>query len=246
MNERMGVSSGNGRRRHGGSRRRAAAMMLSGLASLAVACQPTGSDWIGLNLQLGHTDYAGHWESAKPTATDREIYFGLAAEVGVGHVRDLFMSWYRAEPRQGQPYDFTFSDAMAQQAGQANLDLLGLCWMVPAWAAEGASPAGWSFGVPRRDQVDAFVRFVTAFVERYDMDGWHDAPRLKRPIRYYEFMHKMEDVPVADYAFWLQHFYRAVKAADPKAHIVLGGLSSPGFRMIQRPDGDYPTYFDRL
>jgi hypothetical protein len=217
-----------------------------GAACLAVGCHAPTSNWIGINTELGHGDYGGQWTSAKNTAADREIYFRLVQELGVKNVRDLFMSWYRVEPREGQAYDFSVSDDIARRAGEAGVDLLALCWVIPSWAAEDQTGAAWSFGVPRRDKADAFVRFVTAFVERYDGDDLVDLHGLKRPVHCYEFLNEMEAVPVAEYAFWLKLFYQTVKAADPWAKVVLGSLGSPGYRMATRPTGDYHTYFDRL
>jgi hypothetical protein len=215
------------------------------VALLAAGCQPPQQGWLGINMQLGHPDYAGQWNSAKNAPADREIYFRMVRELGIRHVRDLFLCWYRAEPREGQAYDFTVSDDMARRAGEADVDLLALCWLIPSWAA-GEPGDGWALGVPRRDKAAAFVRFVTAFVERYDGDGVADLHGLRRPVHCYEFLQEMEAVPVEEYAFWLKQFYRAVKAADPKGRVVLGSLSSPGYRMAGRPTGDYHTYFDRL
>lgn len=217
-------------------------LLLSAVCLIA-GCATSTPGWLGINMQLGHGDYAGRWKSAKNTAADREIYFGLVKELGVKNVRDLFMSWYRAEPREGQPYDFTVSDDIARRAGEAGVDLLALCWVIPSWAAPDDTPGEWSLGLPRREKAGAFVRFVTAFVKRYSGLGIRGRAH---PVHAYEFFNEMEAVPVEEYAFWLKLFYDTVKAADPTAKVVLGGLTSPGYRMANRPTGDYHTYFDRL
>lgn len=221
----------------------------AGLCAAVIAltgCHAAGGPWLGVNTYLGHGEYGGLWPSAKPSPVDRELYFRLVGELRVTHVRDLFCSWYRAEPREGQPYDFAVTDDIARRAGEAGVDLLGVCWVIPSWAAEGESAADWSLGVPRRDKAEAFARFVTAFVKRYGSAGLFAASGWRRPVRCYEFMNEMEGVPVAEYAYWLKLFYQTVKTADPGAIVVLGGLTSPGHRMIERPEGDYHKYFDRL
>jgi hypothetical protein len=220
--------------------------MAMAIVLAAVGCSEPRAGWLGINTHLGHTDYLGHWPSARTTSQDRAIAYELLGELGVTRARDLVMCWYRAEPSQGAAYDFTVSDDLARLAGETNVSLHALCWIIPTWAAAEPTNAPWSFGVPRRDQADAFVRFVTAFVERYDLDRRNDMPKLRRPIRTYEFLNQIEHVPVEEYVFWLKLFYRTVKAADPQAIVSLGSLSSPGYRTVDRPDGDYPSYFDRL
>lgn len=221
-------------------------LAVGGIALIVSGCSAPRQEWLGINTHLGHWDYGGQWSSAKPSPQDREIYFGLLQELGTTNVRDLFMSWYRAQPTANSSYDFSVSDDLARRAAAANVDLLSLCSGIPSWAAAHPSGAGWSFGVPRRNQTDAFVNFLGAFVERYDGDGRRDMPGLRRPIRTYEFMCDMEDVPVAEYAYWLQVFYRTVKKADADARVVLGSLGSPGCKSVGRPEGNDDTYFDRL
>lgn len=212
----------------------------------AAGCAPPRDEWLGLNVPLGHTDYGGQWVSAKAAPEDREIYVGLTRELGVRNVRDLFMSWHRVQPQEQQPPDYSVPDDLARRYGEAGVDVLALCWVIPSWAAAEPSEAGWSLGLPRRDRVDAFTAFVSAFVERYDGDGKLDMPGLRRPVRCYEFMSDMEEVPAAEYAFWLQKFHQAVKRADPKARVVIGSLGSPGLKSLDRPRGNYDTFFDRL
>jgi len=228
------------------SRTRITGLILAVALPVSAGCQNPQTAWIGLNMQLGHIDYGGEWPSAKGTASDRETYFSLVRDLGVHHVRDLFMSWHRCEPQPGKPYDFSLSDDLARRAAAADTDLLAVCSVIPSWAAAQSSSVSWSFGVPRRDQSDAFVRFVAAFVDRYDGNGTRDMPGLRRPVRCYEFMTEEEYVPAAEYAYWLQLFYKTIKRVNPKVQVVLGGLSSPGLKSVSRPQGDYDTYFERL
>jgi hypothetical protein len=215
-------------------------------ALVCFGCAKTESGWLGISMHLGHSDYGGEWTSAKPTALDREIYFDLVRQIGKPNVRDVVMSWYLVETTPGQAYDFTVADDLARLAGDADVDLLAVCSVIPNWAAANETAVGWDFGVPAEEQVPRFEQFVRTFVERYDGDGHDDMPGLMRPIHSYEFMNAPEGIPVDTYATWLKRFYTCVKASDPEAIVVLGSLSSPGCRAVDRPQGDYPSYFERL
>lgn len=202
--------------------------------------------WLGINAMLGYPDFDGTFASAKVTREERGRYARLVSELGAPPVRDLVMSWSRGQPEPGAPLDFSLSDELVQHVQEHGADLLALCWGVPGWAAARPPPGTtFDFGVPSRDQEAAFRQFVRAFVERYDADGSGDMPGLRRPIRAYEFLQEMEDIPPEEYGYWLRVFYQTAKQADPQALVSVGSLRSPGL-MLPGQGGDYPTYLERL
>ncbi len=214
--------------------------------SAAGCASPAPRGWIGLNTQAGWWEPALGERVGAAGPADRRIDFDLVRELGVPMVRDLAMNWGRIQPQAGAAFDFSVSDEIVAQAQSADADLLILCWGVPRWAAPAPGDQPVDPGVPAREHAGAFAAFVKAFVERYDRDGVADMPGLRRPVAAYEFMNDVESVPPAEYAFWLKLFRAAVKQADARARVVCGSLRSPGVRLVQRPDGDYPTWMERL
>lgn len=82
----------------------------------------------------------------------------------------------------------------------------------------------------------AYENFVKAVVERYDGDGAGDMKGLKYPIKYWEAMNEPDLTGeedrldffkgnASDYAELLIHTFRAVKAADPKAQVLIAGAA---------------------
>lgn len=83
--------------------------------------------------------------------------------------------------------------------------------------------AGTSY-LPR--DVDAYSRWVKAVVERYDGDGISDMPGLKSPNKYWQ----VDNEPPrgrSGYPELVRITANAVKSADPKAKVILGGLMMP-------------------
>ena len=237
------------RRRSQGSPYRFCYALVAGwlAVGLVSGCmEPTRPGWLGLNTHLGYPEYDGTGASAKTSAADRQVCFDLVGELRVPMVRDLLLNWARIQPAPHSPYDFSLSDDLVRRAQARHVDLLALCWGVPRWAAAGPGTSPVDLGVPARQYSDEFVRVVRQFVERYDGDGWADMPGLRMPIRAYQFMNEMEDIPPEEYAYWLKLFYTAVTGARAKTVVVLGGLRSPGLRSVDEPEGDRPTYFERL
>jgi hypothetical protein len=80
----------------------------------------------------------------------------------------------------------------------------------------------------------AYRNFVIKLVERYDGDGIDDMPGLTVPIKHWEVMNEPEfstgeliffQGDAADYYDILKTTYEAVKAADPEAYVVQGGMA---------------------
>lgn len=82
---------------------------------------------------------------------------------------------------------------------------------------------------------EAYRRFVTALVERYDGDGRDDMPGLVYPIKYWEVINEPELVTgspffqgnpqSADYLEVLTATSQEIKNADPDAKVLNGGIA---------------------
>lgn len=204
--------------------------------------RPTG--WIGVNSGL-----AGPLAvTATRPASEAECHatYGLLSELGVRAARDELMNWSLAQPKSDGGLDFRRSDELIRGLQLAGMDVTAVFCGVPAWAGAKWQGAGLRCGVPAREHVERFRAFVTRFVERYDADSRLDLSGLRRPVHAYQFMDEMEDVPAAEYAFWMGEFYTAVKQADPRATVVLGSLRSPGIKLVNAPEVAYIDYFAEL
>lgn len=79
--------------------------------------------------------------------------------------------------------------------------------------------------------LDKFSQFVTKVVERYDGDGFNDAPGSP-VVEYWQIENEVDnagfwkDSP-RNYAEELKVAYKAVKAANPNAKVVIAGLWTP-------------------
>lgn len=227
---------------------RSRSLILPALLLILAGCSNNNDKrhWLGINTFTG-AGVEGQW---MPSGNDSggSSGFLLISELGFPRMREIAMCWAVAQPSPEADYDWTYADDIVRGAQDAGIDVLALCWGVPAWAASSdKSPQGNpQAGLPAREQEKAFLDFVRAFVDRYNGDGKNDMPKLKQPIRAYEFMNRTEDYPVQEYAWWLKRFYQTVRQAAPEAIVVLGSLESPGVRTFDRPEGDYHTWFERL
>lgn len=86
---------------------------------------------------------------------------------------------------------------------------------------------------PKPEYLQAYHDWVRAVVERYDDDGFQDAPDLTRGISVYEIESEGSGdtgnlfyyATSADYIQQLKVAYAAVKEADPHARVMLNGLN---------------------
>ena len=163
-----------------------------------------------------------------------------AAAVGVRWVRGhtaVFPNHSYARYRSDRDATLERLDLWVRVTQDAGLEVL---LMVSPWS-----------GNHTRDQTDAYVlrdeegyaRYVQALVERYDGDGSDDMPGLARPIRHWEVDNEpdlknsgspREDrfdpdgfCTPAQYARVLSLTSAAIRAADPDALVLNGGLYRP-------------------
>lgn len=144
------------------------------------------------------------------------------------------INWDQVEPNNVTPpvYRWTASDRVVETAGRGEFEIIATIIRNPSWAA--TSPEGVIDKVP----LSRFASFVGAVVERYDGDGINDAPGSPR-IQYWEFYNEPDAGFIRndyrwgnhgeEYAEMLAAVYPAVKAADPTAKVLLGGIAYDWF-----------------
>lgn len=170
------------------------------------------------------------------------IDLNSARQAGGAWDRPIFelFKWGNIETQPGK-FDFYLTDRCVQldQAQGfhivanlqpfANWDQEKCHQDLPVFSGEG-SPG--TKGKPC--DMEMYRNFLTRLVERYDGDGVDDMPGLIFPIKHWEVMNEPElndGVVVyfqgtpAEYFETLQVTYEAVKAADPEALVVQGGMA---------------------
>ncbi len=162
---------------------------------------------------------------------------GMAA-AGAGAIRTE-MIWSSIEPNYVPPtrYNWASMDSRLKQLADNKLSPLALVDGCPKWACDAPN------GPIRLGQVGAFVEFMSAVVERYG----------KRPYNahYWELWNEPDDTSGPDgqlnwgmhpdqYAAMLQAVRPGMKAADPNAQLVMGGLAYDNF---QENGGPFNRHF---
>jgi hypothetical protein len=159
----------------------------------------------------------------------QEQQWTVMARSGVGSVRAIF-AWHLAQPESNRPPSFALTDTMVELAATHGIDLLPVVTYSPPWAA--VLP-GEEESAPRSPA--AYARFVTALVERYGPRGafWRQRPDLpRRPIRTWQIWNEQSlDWQFKPHEGWEKRYgallraaSRAIKRADPRATVVLGGM----------------------
>jgi hypothetical protein len=143
------------------------------------------------------------------------------------------LHWSSVEPSKGS-YDWSSFDAKAQNAQAAGMDLFVLFTGNPTWAA--SLPGG-----PVYDIQD-LVNIATRMAERYDCDGTEDAPGSPC-VHYWSFYAEPDnwstDRAIRGWGYWghngagfanmLSHVSPAIRAANPRAKVLIGGLAYEWF-----------------
>jgi hypothetical protein len=146
------------------------------------------------------------------------------------------VNWSSVESTNVSPDAFNWSSVdkslAVAQADAGGLELIATIGSAPSWAA------AYPDGPINPGYLDDFAEFVGALVERYDGDGLNDAPGSP-VVTYWEFYNEPDNnssqAPVRwgddgdKYAEMLKAIYPVVKAANPQATVVFGGIAFDGF-----------------
>jgi hypothetical protein len=170
------------------------------------------------------------------------------SQAGVGAMR-FTVDWSAAQPypdpaavpaqdagrftavEDGVPTDWSASDRLVAAATERRIALLPVVMRAPAWARlrpeRDNSPPSDAGG-------EAYARYLAALVRRYGPQGsfWAANPQLPRlPVRQWQVWNEpagsrdwSEQPGLPRYVALLRRAHDALKAADPGAQVVLGGL----------------------
>lgn len=158
-----------------------------------------------------------------------------AIDGGARWVRQNAFDWDRIEPMRTNPptYRWEFVDqASLQNAAQNGLTMIAIIQFAPSWAQQ---YPGSACGPIHQDQFDEFAQFLSALVNRYknppyNVKYWEignepDAPRVYERVIYGCWGQPGDPYYGGRYyGEMLKHAYPAIKAADPAARVLIGGL----------------------
>jgi hypothetical protein len=152
------------------------------------------------------------------------------ARMGTGHVGTLRINfvWGAVQPTSAATYDWSHYDAIIGAAAQQGIRVLPTVYSSPAWVASRTNfPPTGKFRAP-------FQAFVQAAAQRYGANGtfWSSNPSIpKTPVTDWQLWNEMNSPsfwfhkPSAkQYVSLLKVFNGGIKAGDPSAKVVLGGL----------------------
>jgi hypothetical protein len=160
------------------------------------------------------------------------------------------LDWKTTEPTAptatGHQYRWGWFDTMVRQLAQAGLEFQPVLSQAPTWAA--ASPTK-QLSAPSKARMGDYKAWVTALTKRYGRNGafWAANPTLRKvPITRYEIWNEENGSwnwgttvnSPEDYADLFMTSRSAIRAIDPAAKVIVGGLAPS-------QSGIWPTEFLR-
>ena len=176
--------------------------------------------------------YGVQWDRdvAAAPAEVQDAQWGKMAQSGVEAVRTVF-HWGEAQPAPETPPSFAKTDPIVERAARRRIKLLPIVIYAPTWARK--DPA--LFNGPPRDP-NEYAAYLTALIGRYGPSGsfWTERPDLpKRPVREWQIWneptlrYQWNDAEyINGYSALLKASHKAVHDADPKAKVVIAGLTN--------------------
>jgi hypothetical protein len=155
------------------------------------------------------------------------------------------IAWESVEPQDLSPavYNWTTTDQAMETARRGGFNLIVTINRNPVWAAT------YLQGPIDKVPLTRFSSFVGALVERYDGDGIDDAPGSPK-VEHWEFYNEPDAGSLRndnrwgdfgkEYAQMLAAVYPVVKAANPDAKVLLGGIAYDWF---EEQDGPFVREF---
>lgn len=155
---------------------------------------------------------------------------------GVQSIR-VPISWATVEPVQGGALNWSTVDPQIAGAATAGVNVLPFVYGAPSWAVPVDKRWHSPKNLPVRTaaQRAGWQAILTQVVARYGPEGsyWIENPTVpKRPLRTWQvwneenFKYFVAKPNPAEYGELVKLSYTAIKAADPGAKIVLGGMFS--------------------
>lgn len=176
---------------------------------------------------------AGFW-GVVPQGLPSTEQFQRLKRGGVGSVR-MPVSWAVVQPVQGVAPDWSSVDPLVAGAASSGISVLPFVYGAPTWAV----PADRRWHSPKNLPVRSGVQragwqaFLAQAVQRYGPQGtfWAENPTVPRaPLRTWQiwneqnFKYFVAKPDPAEYGKLLKLSASTIKAADPGAKLVLGGM----------------------
>jgi hypothetical protein len=180
---------------------------------------------------------AGFWGVVPQSNLSGDQYQRLGAG-GAEGVR-IPVGWGSVQPIKNGAFDWRTFDTQVESASKAGIKVLPFLSGAPEWAVPARKvPGAGGLKAPAHLPVSGagrsgWVAFVTAAVARYGPSGsfWSEHPGVpKRPIRVWQiwnepnFKYFIAKPNPTEYGKLVKISYKALKAADPGAQILLAGL----------------------
>ncbi len=190
--------------------------VLAGGLPPRVTGQPASISFFGAN---GY--FTGYERLSHPGEVDALLPIGAAA--GMAWTREEF-SWANMEPSQWH-YDWSIYDENVLKIANAGYGIIGMILTTPTWAR--LPRCAGNYWCPPANPA-SYGDFCQALVERYDGDGYNDAPGSPR-VAYWEIWNEPNFQGTwpgteAEYAALLIAGYSRIKAADPTAQVLVGSV----------------------
>lgn len=162
-----------------------------------------------------------------------------AAKVGVMRI---IINWAAVDQTASDgDNDWTGVDALMLEASKNGLDLQPFIFGTPSWVAQGLDNRGCAgdecvvFAPKSPEALAAWQKFATEAAARYARNGefWTLHPELTpRPIEDWQAWNEMNSKTffapkpsVSQYAKMLKAFATGIRAQDPSANVILGGMA---------------------
>lgn len=165
--------------------------------------------------------------------------YAMMGEGGVGTLRAI-MNWAAIDPSAADDYNWADFDATVAESARNGIEVLPFIFATPLWVSqlEGAKCKGAKCAIypPRKKKAGlvAWNKFVGDAVARYGPNGefWTLNPGLPQlPVRNWQIWNEMNSKTFyrpkpspKRYAKLLSSAADAIRAGDPGAQIILGGM----------------------
>jgi hypothetical protein len=179
-----------------------------------------------------------------PQAVPSSEQFQRLQRGGVATIR-IAIDWGAIQPSRDGSADWDGVDALVERAAAANIEVLPFITGAPSWAVPSVFVPGSGRSVKAPAHLPAaaaaatgWSRFLGLAVERYGPNGdfWATHPAVPvRPIRAWQvwneenFKYFVAKPNPAEYGRLVKISSTAIRAADPGAQVVLGGMFAQPF-----------------
>ena len=174
-----------------------------------------------------------------PQAPPTEAEFHRLKQGGVDSIR-LPIPWETVQPVRNGPFNWAASDAEVAGAAKAGLSVLPFLYSAPGWAVPSTFVPGTHHSAIAPEHLPVsgvgkagWATFVHAAIVRYGPNGtfWAENPSLpERPLRTWQvwneenFKYFVARPNPTEYGVLVKISFAAIKAADPGAKVILGGM----------------------